>query len=245
MAALASFVTGRRTKWVVIGLWIVAVVALVAARRQARRRHPRRDRELPARRGGVDQGPGAAQGPLPRRRDQHRADRLPARGRADGGRQGEDRPRRQGRRRGDPGHAAGAGAVRARRAAGPRLARRGDAAYTVVTVPLDFDKVADWGKETRDVVGRRRRRARGLRHRRPRPVRRLRGGLRRARHQAAAGDGPARADPARRDLPRAADRGHPDRRRRALVPGRDRASSTCTPTPATRSTRTRRASSSC
>ena len=28
MSALASFVTGRRTKWVVVALWIVAVVAL-------------------------------------------------------------------------------------------------------------------------------------------------------------------------------------------------------------------------
>src|SRR5215211_5966364 len=28
MSALASFVSGRRTKWVVIGLWIVAVIAL-------------------------------------------------------------------------------------------------------------------------------------------------------------------------------------------------------------------------
>ena len=28
MSALASFVTGRRTKWVVIAFWVVAVVAL-------------------------------------------------------------------------------------------------------------------------------------------------------------------------------------------------------------------------
>ena len=28
MSALARFVTGRRTKWLVVGLWIVAVVAL-------------------------------------------------------------------------------------------------------------------------------------------------------------------------------------------------------------------------
>ena len=35
----------------------------------------------------------------------------------------------------------------------------GDAAYTVVTVPLDFDKVADWGKDARD--DRRRRRPTG------------------------------------------------------------------------------------
>ena len=28
MSALASFVSGRRTKWLVIGLWLIAVVAL-------------------------------------------------------------------------------------------------------------------------------------------------------------------------------------------------------------------------
>ena len=33
------------------------------------------------------------------------------------------------------------------------MSESGDAAYTVVTIPLDFDKVADWGKETRDLVG--------------------------------------------------------------------------------------------
>ena len=33
------------------------------------------------------------------------------------------------------------------------VSQDGDAAYTVVTVPLDFDRVADWGKESRDVVG--------------------------------------------------------------------------------------------
>ena len=33
------------------------------------------------------------------------------------------------------------------------VSQNGDAAYTVVTVPLDFDRVADWGKESRDVVG--------------------------------------------------------------------------------------------
>jgi hypothetical protein len=30
---------------------------------------------------------------------------------------------------------------------------RGDAAYTVVTVPTDFEKMADWGKRARKVVG--------------------------------------------------------------------------------------------
>jgi putative drug exporter of the RND superfamily len=29
----------------------------------------------------------------------------------------------------------------------------GEAAYTVVTIPLDFDRIADWGEETRGIVG--------------------------------------------------------------------------------------------
>jgi putative drug exporter of the RND superfamily len=32
------------------------------------------------------------------------------------------------------------------------VSENGDAAYTVVTIPLDFDRVADWGKESRDLV---------------------------------------------------------------------------------------------
>ena len=33
------------------------------------------------------------------------------------------------------------------------VSENGDAAYTVVTIPLNFDKVADWGKESRELVG--------------------------------------------------------------------------------------------
>ena len=33
------------------------------------------------------------------------------------------------------------------------VSENGEAAYTVVTVPLDFDRTADWGTETRDLVG--------------------------------------------------------------------------------------------
>ena len=33
------------------------------------------------------------------------------------------------------------------------VSENGDAAYTVVTIPLDFDRVADWGEETREVIG--------------------------------------------------------------------------------------------
>ena len=33
------------------------------------------------------------------------------------------------------------------------VSENGDAAYTIVTVPLDFDRVADWGEESREVIG--------------------------------------------------------------------------------------------
>ena len=33
------------------------------------------------------------------------------------------------------------------------VSRNGDTAYTVVTIPLDFDRVADWGEESREVIG--------------------------------------------------------------------------------------------
>jgi putative drug exporter of the RND superfamily len=33
------------------------------------------------------------------------------------------------------------------------VSENGEAAYTVVTIPLDFDKVADWGEESRGLIG--------------------------------------------------------------------------------------------
>jgi putative drug exporter of the RND superfamily len=33
------------------------------------------------------------------------------------------------------------------------VSENGEAAYTVVTVPLDFDRVADWGEESREIIG--------------------------------------------------------------------------------------------
>ena len=153
MTALAAFVTGRRTKWLVIVLWIVAVAALAPlAAKVADVTSDETASFLAEAR--IDASPGVAQGSVPRWRDQHRSDRLPARGRAHGGRQGEDRARRTRR-----------GPARSRSpqpvpqvpftpGAPPGLVSpRGDTAYTVVTVPLDFDRVADWGTEAREVIG--------------------------------------------------------------------------------------------
>jgi putative drug exporter of the RND superfamily len=33
------------------------------------------------------------------------------------------------------------------------VSENGDAAYTIITVPLDFDRVADWGEESRELIG--------------------------------------------------------------------------------------------
>ena len=55
--------------------------------------------------------------------------------------QRRDQGRRRGGRQGDPGRRAGGRPVHPDAPPGPRLAEDGDAAYTVVTVPLDFEKM--------------------------------------------------------------------------------------------------------
>jgi RND superfamily putative drug exporter len=151
MSALASFVSGRRTKWVVIGLWIVAVVALAP---------------LGAKLGDVTRDETASF--LPAEAESTRVQEL-FKERFPGGEYGLGLIvyRRQ------------RGLTEADRAAIARDAQEvddaipvtqpaqvpfaedappglvsesGDAAYTVVTVPLDFDRVGDWGNETRDLV---------------------------------------------------------------------------------------------
>src|ERR687895_184456 len=164
VSALASFVSGRRTKWVVIALWIVGVIALSP---------------LAAKLGDATRDETASF--LPEDAQSTEVQKLL-----------KDR---------FPGGETTIGLIVYKR----------DGALTE----------ADRAKIARDARSRwrRRRRARGLRDRRPRAVGGLRGGLRRARHEAAARDGGARAGAAGRDLSGAADRDHPDRRRRARLPG--------------------------
>jgi len=150
--ALASFVAGRRTKWVVILGWIVGVLALSP---------------LGAKLGDVTTDD--TESFLPAGAESTEVQRL-LKDRFPGGETstGLIVYRRAGglttadrvRIRRDARAVARAIPVVAPpvvpftpRAPRDLVSPRGDAAYTVVTVPTDFEKMADWGKKARDVVG--------------------------------------------------------------------------------------------
>jgi RND superfamily putative drug exporter len=152
VSALASFVTGRRTKWVVIALWIVAVIALSPL--GGKLADATRDETasfLPA-------------GAESTRVQELLKDRFPGGEttiglivyKREGGLTQADRAKiaRDAQRVDDAIPVTQPAQVPFSADAPPGLvSENGDAAYTVVTVPLDFDRVADWGKETRDIVG--------------------------------------------------------------------------------------------
>ena len=152
MGALASFVAGRRTKWVVILGWIVGVLALSPlGAKLADVTTDDTESFLPA---------GAESTEVQRLLK----DRFPG---------GETSSGLIVYRR--PGGLTTPDRVRIRRDAravaqsipvvappvvpftpdAPRdvVSPRSHAAYTVITVPTDFEKMADWGKKARDVVG--------------------------------------------------------------------------------------------
>jgi putative drug exporter of the RND superfamily len=152
MSALASFVSGRRTKWVVIVLWIVGVLALSP---------------LAAKLGDATRDETASF--LPEEAESTRVqellkDRFPGGEttiglivyKREGGLTEADRTKiaRDAQRVDDAIPVTQPAQVPFSPDAPPGLvSQNGDAAYTVVTVPLDFDRVADWGKESRDLVG--------------------------------------------------------------------------------------------
>jgi putative drug exporter of the RND superfamily len=152
MSALASFVTGRRTKWVVIVLWIVGVLALSPL--GSKLADATRDETasfLPA-------------GAESTRVQELLKDRFPGGEttiglivyRREGGLTQADREKiaRDAQQVDDAIPVTQPAQVPFSSDAPPGLvSENGDAAYTVVTVPLDFDRVADWGNETRDIVG--------------------------------------------------------------------------------------------
>ena len=152
MSALASFVTGRRTKWLVIVVWIVAVFALSPL--GGKLADATRDETasfLPA-------------GAESTRVQELLKDRFPGGEttiglivyKRDGGLTEADRAKiaRDAQRVDDAIPVTQPAQVPFSSDAPPGLvSENGDAAYTVVTVPLNFDRVADWGKETRDLVG--------------------------------------------------------------------------------------------
>jgi putative drug exporter of the RND superfamily len=152
MSALGSFVTGRRTKWAVIVVWIAAVLAFSP---------------LASKLGDVTNDETASF--LPEDAESTRVqellkERFPGGEttigllvyRREGGLTDADRTKiaRDARRVDDAIPVTQPAQVPFTADAPPGLvSENGAAAYTVVTVPLDFDRVADWGKESRDLVG--------------------------------------------------------------------------------------------
>ncbi len=152
MSALAAFVTGRRSKWVVIGLWVVAVVALSPLGAKL-----------------ADATSDETASFLPSEAESTRVqellkDRFPGGEttiglivyRRPGGLTDADKEQiaRDARRVDEAIPVTQPAVVPFTQDAPPGLvSENGDAAYTVITVPLDFDKVADWGKESREVIG--------------------------------------------------------------------------------------------
>jgi putative drug exporter of the RND superfamily len=152
MSALGSFVTGRRTKWAVIVVWIAAVLAFSP---------------LASKLGDVTNDETASF--LPEDAESTRVqellkERFPGGEttigllvyRREGGLTDADRTKiaRDARRVDDAIPVTQPAQVPFTADAPPGLvSQNGAAAYTVVTVPLDFDRVADWGKESRDLVG--------------------------------------------------------------------------------------------
>jgi putative drug exporter of the RND superfamily len=152
MSALASFVSGRRTKWVVIAIWIVAVVALSP---------------LGAKLADVTSDETASF--LPDEAESTEVQQLLKQRfpggettlgllvyKRDGGLTEADRAKiaRDAERVDEAIPVTRPAVVPFSEGAPPDLvSENGEAAYTVLTIPLDFDKVADWGKETREIVG--------------------------------------------------------------------------------------------
>jgi RND superfamily putative drug exporter len=152
MSALASLVTGRRSKWAVIALWIVAVAAVAP---------------LGSKLADVTNDETASF--LPAEAESTRVqellkERFPGGEttiglmvyRREGGLTDADKAKiaRDARRVEDAIPVTQPAQVPFTEGAPPGLvSENGEAAYTVVTIPLDFDRVADWGKESRDLVG--------------------------------------------------------------------------------------------
>ena len=153
MNAFASFVAGRRTKWVVIAAWIVALIALAPlGAKLADVTSDDTTSFLPPQAEST-KVQASSQGPFPRRRDDQRPHRLQARG---GGLTAADKQR----------IASDAARIdKALPVTGPSqvpfapgapsalVSQGGDTAYTVVTLPFDFKELGDWGKDAREIVG--------------------------------------------------------------------------------------------
>ena len=152
MSALASFVSGRRTKWVVLAIWIVAAFAMASVgSKLADVTTDETASFLPA-----DAESTEVQELL--------KDRFPGGEttiglivyKREGGLTEADRQRiaEDAQKVDDAIPVTQPAQVPFAPDAPPGLvSENGDAAYTIITVPLDFDRVADWGEESREVIG--------------------------------------------------------------------------------------------
>jgi putative drug exporter of the RND superfamily len=152
LSALASFVSGRRTKWVVLALWLVAVVTMSSFGSKL-----------------ADVTTDETASFLPEDAESTQVqellkERFPGGEttiglivyRRGGGLTDADRERigRDAEKVADAIPVTRPPDVPFQPGAPPGLvSENGDAAYTAVTIPLDFDRVADWGEESRELVG--------------------------------------------------------------------------------------------
>jgi RND superfamily putative drug exporter len=152
MSALASFVSGRRTKWVVLALWVVALFALGplggkladVTRDETASFLPPEAESTRVQELLRDRFPGGetSLGLLVYRRAGGLTEADRAKIAEDAGRVDDAIPVTQ------------PAQVPFASGAPPGLVSEDEAtAYTVVTVPLDFQRIGDWGNETRDLVG--------------------------------------------------------------------------------------------
>ena len=152
MSALASFVSGRRTKWVVLVLWLVAVAIMSSfGSKLADVTSDETASFLPA-----DAESTQVQELLKERFPGGETTIGLIVYKRDGGLTEADRQRieEDARNVDDAIPVTQPAQVPFGPDATPGLvSESGDAAYTVVTVPLDFDRVADWGEESREVIG--------------------------------------------------------------------------------------------
>ena len=153
MAPLARFVTGRRTKWVVLGIWIAAVILLGGlAGKVADIQDDSIDSQLP---------PSAQSTEVFKLQKERFKSGQTTTGlivyERKGGLNGADKQR-------IATDAASAKKVLGNdlkamavpfsggEGAGALVSKNGELAYTVVTVPNDFQNASDWGKDVRDAV---------------------------------------------------------------------------------------------
>ena len=152
MSALASFVSGRRTKWVVLAIWIVAAFAMGSVGSKL-----------------ADVTTDETASFLPEDAQSTEVqellkERFPGGEttiglivyKREGGLTEADRQRiaEDAQKVDDAIPVTQPAQVPFEPDAPPGLvSENGDAAYTIITVPLDFDRVADWGERSREVIG--------------------------------------------------------------------------------------------